>query len=336
MSDTAAEKPLVLLVDDSVDVHRLLQVRLRHEQIRLVAAYKASEAIDLARKDRPASILLDLDMPDTDGFETLRRLKDDSALNNVPVIVLSALSSSEDKVTAFDLGATDYVTKPFDLAELRARLRAALRLDSLLHLLAERADVDGLTGLGNRAHFNKRWAEKVAECKRYPNPLSLAMMDVDFFKRINDTYGHPAGDEVLQGVAKLLQKECRTPDVPCRFGGEEFALIMPSTGPRDAMSVAERIREALMNVVWPRHSEHKVTISIGVVGTESGIGEFTPEKWLELADKNLYTAKHSGRNKVVASDLLTDKRIDPATAAPAAGAVPAEASSAPAPLAKAA
>lgn len=339
MSDTA-EKPLVLLVDDSVDVHRLLQVRLRHEQIRLVGVEKASEGLEAAKKERPAAILLDLDMPGTDGFEMLRRLKDDSTLNNVPVIVLSALSSSEDKVTAFDLGATDYVTKPFDLAELRARLRAALRLDSLLHLLAERADVDGLTGLGNRAHFNKRWAEKVAECKRYPNPLSLAMMDIDFFKRINDTYGHPAGDEVLQGVSKLLQKECRTPDVPCRFGGEEFALVMPSTGPKDAMVVAERIREALMRVVWPRHSEHPITISIGVVGTESTMGDTTPEKWLELADKNLYTAKHSGRNKVVTTDLMSGQRVGPADAqpasAPAITGAEAAAAKAPAPLAKAA
>jgi diguanylate cyclase (GGDEF)-like protein len=269
-------------------------------------------------------------MPEIDGFEMLRQIKDDTSINNVPVIVLSALSSSEDKVTAFDLGATDYVTKPFDLAELRARLRAALRLDNLLHLLAERADVDGLTCLGNRAHFNKRWAEKVAECRRYPNPLSLAMLDVDFFKRVNDTYGHPAGDEVLQGVAKLLQNESRTPDVPCRYGGEEFALIMPSTGPADAMIVAERIREAMAKLIWPRHSEHTITMSIGLVGTDGPADEITPEQWLELADKNLYTAKHSGRNKVVASELTTGRRIDPAPAPVGTTATP------PAPTAKAA
>jgi diguanylate cyclase (GGDEF)-like protein len=307
------DKPLVLLVDDSIDVHRLLQARLRHEQIRLVAAMRANEGLELARKERPAVILLDLDMPDVDGFEMLRQIKDDSAINSVPVIVLSALSSSEDKVTAFDLGATDYVTKPFDLAELRARLRAALRLDNLLHLLAERADVDGLTGLGNRAHFNKRWSEKVSECRRYPQPLSLAMIDADFFKRINDTYGHPAGDEVLQGIAKLLQAECREADVPCRYGGEEFALIMPSTGPNEAMIVAERIREALMKIVWPRHAEHPVTMSVGLVGTDGQIGDATAEQWLELTDKNLYTAKHSGRNRVVATELTTGKRLEAPT-----------------------
>jgi diguanylate cyclase (GGDEF)-like protein len=296
-------KPLVLLVDDSIDVHRLLSARLRHEQIRMTSLLKGAETVDAVKAETPAVILLDLDMPDMDGFEVLRALKDDPATNNVPVIVLSGLNGSEDKVTAFDLGATDYVTKPFDLAELRARLRAALRLDHLLKLLSERADVDGLTGLGNRAHFNKRWAEKVAECKRYNQPLSLAIIDIDFFKRVNDTYGHPAGDEVIQGVAQLLQRECRSHDVPCRFGGEEFVLIMPHTGPKDAAAVTDRMRQALADVVWQRHPENPVTMSAGLVGCDGACGELTPEQWLEQADRNLYAAKRGGRNRVVSSEL---------------------------------
>lgn len=296
-------KPLVLLVDDSIDVHRLLSARLRHEQIRMTSLLKGAETVDAVKSETPAVILLDLDMPDMDGFEVLRALKDDPATNNVPVIVLSGLNGSEDKVTAFDLGATDYVTKPFDLAELRARLRAALRLDHLLKLLSERADVDGLTGLGNRAHFNKRWAEKVAECKRYNQPLSLAIIDIDFFKRVNDTYGHPAGDEVIQGVAQLLQRECRVHDVPCRFGGEEFVLIMPHTGPKDAAAVTDRMRQALSEVVWQRHPENPVTMSAGLVGCDGACGELTPEQWLEQADRNLYAAKRGGRNRVVSSEL---------------------------------
>lgn len=296
-------KPLVLLVDDSIDVHRLLSARLRHEQIRMTSLMKGAETLDAVKAEPPAVILLDLDMPDMDGFEVLRALKDDPATNNVPVIVLSGLNGSEDKVTAFDLGATDYVTKPFDLAELRARLRAALRLDHLLKLLAERADVDGLTGLGNRAHFNKRWAEKVAECKRYNQPLSLAIVDIDFFKRVNDTYGHPAGDEVIQGVAQLLLRECRSHDVPCRFGGEEFALIMPHTGPKDATMVTDRMRQALSELVWQRHPDNPVTMSAGMVGCNGTCGDLSPEEWLEQADRNLYAAKRGGRNKVVSSEL---------------------------------
>ncbi|HMN41565.1 MAG TPA: diguanylate cyclase [Phycisphaerales bacterium] len=307
MSNTE-NKPVVLLVDDSVDVHRLLLARLRHEQVELIGTTKSCEAVDMAKRHKPATILLDVDMPGMDGFEVLRALKDDPATNNLPVIVLSAKAGSEDKVTAFDLGATDYVTKPFDLAELRARLRATLRLDHLLRLLAERADVDGLTGLGNRAAFNKRWAEKVAECKRYSTPLSLALLDVDFFKRINDTYGHPAGDQVLVELARMLQGECRSPDVACRYGGEEFALIMPNTRPQEAQVVAERVRDALASRVWPRHPDSPITASVGLVGTNGPCGETTPEAWLEAADHNLYAAKRSGRNRCIATELSTELR----------------------------
>ncbi len=302
------KKPLVLLVDDSIDVHRLLQARLRHEQIDLIGTTKPTEAVELARLHKPSTILLDLDMPSMDGFEVLRAIKDEPTTNTIPVIVLSGKAGSEDKVTAFDLGATDYVTKPFDLAELRARLRAALRLEHLLRLLAERADVDGLTGLGNRAAFNKRWAEKVAESRRYGSPLTLAMLDVDFFKRINDTYGHPAGDQVLVGLAQLLQSESRSPDIACRYGGEEFALIMPSTGPAEAMIVSERIRVALARQVWARHPDSRITVSIGLIGSSGPLGEITPERWLEAADLNLYAAKRAGRNRCICNDVAEVSR----------------------------
>ncbi|MBX3357869.1 MAG: diguanylate cyclase [Phycisphaeraceae bacterium] len=296
-------KPLVLLIDDSVDVHRLLRARLKHEHINLVAASNADEAMVVLESATPATILLDLDMPGTDGFSLLRTLKDRTSTHSIPVIILSGLQGSEDKVTAFDLGAADYITKPFDMAELRARLRATLRLHHLLRLLADRADLDGLTGLGNRSHFNKRWAEKVSEAHRYKRPLSLALLDVDLFKRVNDTFGHPAGDEVLQGLAAMLLRECRRPDVACRFGGEEFALIMPSTSPSEAMVVAERVRVALAETVWPRHPDARVTVSVGIVGTGIGGGSQSPEVWIEAADRNLYTAKNAGRNRVVATSL---------------------------------
>ncbi|MBX3385482.1 MAG: diguanylate cyclase [Phycisphaeraceae bacterium] len=308
-STTPTNLPLVLLVDDSVDVHRLLQARLRHEQFQLIGATSGAEALQLAETMPVACILLDLDMPVMDGFEVLRALKDKSSTHSVPVIVLSGLNSSDDKVTAFDLGATDYVTKPFDLSELRARLRASLRLNHLLTLLAERADVDGLTGLGNRAHFNKRWSEQFAEASRYGHALSLAMLDVDHFKKINDTYGHPAGDEVLQRVASVLQSSCRQFDVPCRFGGEEFALIMPNTGPADAAKVAERIRQEMADLQFPRHPEQRMTISIGLAGTDGGVGAMNAEEWLESADKGLYQAKRTGRNKVTVNNLTPSQTL---------------------------
>jgi two-component system cell cycle response regulator len=294
--------PAVLVIDDSPDVHRLLKARLRHEELNLQAATSGQGGIDAARQTKPAIILLDLDMPDMDGFEVLRVLKNDPTTVPIPVIVLSGLQSAQDKVTAFDLGAVDYITKPFNLTELRVRVRSALRMHRLVQMLGQLAQIDGLTGLWNRAHFDKRWADEVAGCVRHNRPLSLAMVDVDHFKSINDTYGHPAGDAVLQGMARIIQRECRQEDVACRYGGEEFALVMPDTPPEAALVVCERMRTALAEVVWPRHPERSITVSVGLAGCgaprEMGVAE-----WVEAADKNLYSAKKAGRNRVVMTDL---------------------------------
>lgn len=302
-------KPVVLLIDDSIIVHRLLQARLKHENFVLNTSLSGKDALEKVIAKPPATILLDLEMPEMDGFEVLRALKDNPVTLNIPIIVLSRRDGSEDKVTAFDLGANDYVTKPCDLAELRARLRAALRLDRLLKLLADRAEVDGLTGLANRAAFDKRWSEKVSEFHRYKTPLSLAMVDADHFKRINDTYGHPAGDEVLQRLAQVLQQQSRAADIVCRYGGEEFAIILPNTGPQEATLLAERIRTEIGKIVWPRHPESAVTVSIGLAGANADGPVISPEQWLELSDRNLYLAKNQGRNRVMTSDMSSQSRL---------------------------
>ncbi|MCC6660364.1 MAG: diguanylate cyclase [Phycisphaerales bacterium] len=291
-------QPTVLLIDDSVDVHRLLKARLRYEDLKLAGASNGKEGLEQARTASPAIVLLDLDMPDMDGFEVLRRLKDDPATLDIPVIVLSGLQSAQDKVTAFDLGAVDYITKPFNLTELRVRVRSALRLHRLVQMLAQRAQIDGLTGLWNRAHFNKRWTDEVSACTRHHRPLSLALIDLDHFKTINDTYGHPAGDAVLQGLSRVLQRECRQEDVGCRYGGEEFTLIMPDTTPTDAAGVCERILAALASISWPRHPERAVTASIGLAGPDV-TADLSADQWLDEADRALYAAKQSGRNRVV-------------------------------------
>lgn len=296
-------KPILLIIDDSEDVHRLLRARLRSEAVELVSATSGKEGLERARDLHPAVVLLDLDMPVMHGFSVLRELKSDGSLTNIPVIVLSGVDQSQDKITAFDLGATDYVIKPFDFAELRARLRASLRLSQLLRLLAEKAEVDGLTELGNRAAFSRRWAQEVSENHRYGRPLSLAMLDADHFKKVNDTYGHPAGDEVLAALAKIVRKASRNTDIACRYGGEEFVLIMPQTTPADAMVVCERIREAVGSTVWPRHPDHNVTVSIGIAGSDQSAPGASPEQWLEAADKGLYTAKKTGRNRVILAPL---------------------------------
>jgi two-component system, cell cycle response regulator len=311
MSTTLAiydQTPAVLIIDDSPEVHRLLKARLRHEEIELLSAHSGEEGLRMAFGSRPALILLDLDMADMDGFEVLRRLKDGPETLEVPVIVLSGLHSAQDKVSAFDLGAMDYITKPFNFTELRVRVRSALRLNRLVQMLAQRAHIDGLTGLWNRAHFDARWKEEVAETIRHSRALSLAMMDIDHFKAINDAFGHPAGDAVLQGLARIFERECRREDIACRYGGEEFTLIMPETRPDDAARVCQRIRSAVREMVWPRHPDRNVTLSIGIAGCSRAM-QIQAAQWLDVADRTLYSAKQAGRDTLLITDLDPDLRL---------------------------
>jgi diguanylate cyclase (GGDEF)-like protein len=303
-------KPVVLLIDDCADIHRLLQARLRSESLELVAAFNGADGIELARQLRPAVIILDIHMEPMDGYEVLRHLKDDSALHDIPVIVLSGRTGSDDKLTAFDLGASDYVTKPFNLPELKARVRAAVKFSSLLQMLAQRAQVDGLSGLWNRSRFDVQWPIEYARAVRYGHALSLAMVDIDHFKSINDTYGHPAGDTVIQTLARLMAKEVRQADIVCRYGGEEFAIIMPETSPKQASELCERIRARFEQLRWPKHPERLVTSSTGIAGM-SVAASVDPLRWIEEADQSLYRAKRSGRNRIVVMDLggLTTPRL---------------------------
>ncbi|MBU6412876.1 MAG: diguanylate cyclase [Planctomycetes bacterium] len=310
-TQAAAEekKPCVLIVDDSPDVHRLLRARLRQEEIDIISATNGQEAIQFAQEHVPAIILLDLDMPGMDGFEVLRTLKDTRLTVEIPVIMLSGLVATQDKVTAFELGSVDYITKPFEFTELRVRLRSALKLHKLVQLLGERARVDGLTGLWNRAYFDERWQEEFSRVSRTSRPLSIALFDVDHFKSVNDTFGHPAGDAVLTGLGKLLRQQGRASDIPCRYGGEEFCMIMPDTKPEDAIVLCERLRKSLEAMLWPRHPERKITMSIGVSGmTEAST--LSAQQVIDDADQNLYQAKRTGRNRVFVGGRLAAPAAD--------------------------
>ena len=291
------ETPVVLLVDDAPEIHRLLGVKLRNDDLTLLSAFGGEEALDIAEDLQPSLMLLDLNMPGIDGLETLRRLKDQPNTVQVPVIILSGSTTSSDKVVSFELGATDYVTKPFDVPELRARIASSLRVTRLMKMLAQRAQIDGLTGLWNRAHLNDHLAAEIEQSKRSGDPLSLVMCDLDHFKNLNDTFGHPAGDLVLQSFAKVLNTELRRYDVACRYGGEEFALIIPSSDGQNTVQMCERIRVAIEEMTWARYPDMRVTGSFGVFTSNSGgLGEAAD--WIEAADRALYSAKESGRNRI--------------------------------------
>lgn len=299
--------PILLLIDDSPEVHRLLEVRLRSEDLTIRAVGNGAEGIELAGSLLPDLILLDLHMPGMDGFQVLRRLKEDPTTVEIPVIVISGNSDTENKVRGLDLGAIDYVCKPFNLSELKARVRAAMRISHLMRLLAQRAQIDGLTGLWNRQYFDERLTDEIGMAERNGDPLSLALCDLDHFKSLNDTYGHAAGDATLQGFARILVANLRQHDVACRYGGEEFGLILRETSAEDAASLMNRIREVLAGTDWPRHPDRRVTASFGVCRC-SPAELANPNRnqavlaMIERADRALYAAKQSGRNRVVIDD----------------------------------
>jgi two-component system, cell cycle response regulator len=297
----------VLVIDDSNDVHDMLDVRLKPEGLRLVHAFSAEDG--LAKADQgPDLILLDVDMPNFTGFEVCQRLKAGATTSQIPIIFLTGATEVHDIVQGFDLGAVDYITKPFQPAELRARVRAALRTKRYHDLLATRAHLDGLTGLWNRAYFTYRIEEEIRATQRYGREVSLVMMDIDHFKRFNDSYGHPFGDLVLQRVGEVLLSLLRTTDTPCRFGGEEFVAILTETDLAGAIRTAERLHEAIRALALPKKNGAavKVTASFGVGATSlfPSPRDATAPGLMEMTDRALYAAKEGGRDRICAGTAL--------------------------------
>ena len=217
----------LLLVDDDVESLAVAQARLADDEIEISCATGGRAGLEAAKSQNPDLILLDLDMPDMSGFDVCRILKADPELCMIPVLFLSGSGTPGDKVRGLDLGAVDYITKPFDDFELRARVRAAMRTKQLQDLLIEHAHIDPLTGLPNRRALMDRLQMEWARMQRHGGKLSFIMADIDYFKRVNDAYGHSIGDKVLQEVARTIARQCRESDLPARYGGEEFAVVVP-------------------------------------------------------------------------------------------------------------
>ena len=293
----------ILAIDDSADIHQLLRVRLKNigNEVELKHALTGEDGFNMARDEQPDLILLDVVMPDATGFEVCSRLKSEPETRNIPVIFLTGSTEVDQKLQGFDLGAIDYIQKPFDPAELNARVRAALRTKRFQDMLAQRAMIDALTGLWNRAHFDQRLHEESAATSRYGRPLSVIMMDVDKFKNLNDTHGHPFGDEVLQAVGDVLTANGRSSDWPCRYGGEEFVVILRETDVEGALIVAERMREDLESLkLRSRGNFVPVTASFGVSSNTlcRNPADFSRQWLIRSADEALYAAKEGGRNRV--------------------------------------
>jgi diguanylate cyclase (GGDEF)-like protein len=294
----------ILIIDDSPQIHALMKARLKDEAIAVHSADSGLTGLALATELQPDVILLDVNMPSMDGYEVCRRLKASPVTSAAPIIFLTGADSTEDKIKGLELGATDYITKPFDPAEMRARVRAALRTAYLLDLLSRKAMIDGLTGLWNRGYLDARLMAEVALARRSGRALSCIMLDVDRFKGVNDKYGHPFGDDVLKMVASMLNAGSRTEDVVCRYGGEEFAILLPNTARAGAVELADRMRLAIATQTLRfRDQTVNVTCSMGVAEVQEG--DEDGSTMLETADSALYQAKQTGRNRVCTSNVAT-------------------------------
>jgi diguanylate cyclase (GGDEF)-like protein len=316
----------VLIVDDDAALVEHVRQGLTPYGYRFREARDGAQALSAIREHRPDIILMDVEMPGLGGVEVCRIIKANSGEGGfgfIPVILMTARQAAG-KVEGLELGADDYLVKPFDMMELGARVKSMLRLKALQDALVEKnreldkankelarkreellalSRTDPLTGLYNRRYFEERLQEEFARARRYRAPLSLAMLDVDFFKRINDTYGHPFGDEVLRAVAQVTRARLREVDLLARYGGEELIALLPETSPADALRACERVREAIealqLEYSGPDGAKQVVrcTASLGLASLPSPSLQ-TPEDLLRAADECLYAAKGAGRNRV--------------------------------------
>jgi diguanylate cyclase (GGDEF)-like protein len=299
----------ILIIDDSAVVRQQILTTLRkaalfethHEAADGIEGFKAAlnQSFDV--------IVCDLEMPGMDGFKFLAMRNSREELRDVPVIMLTGREDLETKIRGLDQGASDYVTKPFDPAELVARVRVQLKIKTLQdalkksnQLLLQLSNTDPLTGLHNRRYLMDTLAREVERSCRTDIPLSLVMIDIDHFKRVNDTYGHQVGDAVLVAVAALLQGQLRPYDTAARFGGEEFVQVLPSTELAAAGAVAERLRKLTANLSFAKEgaADLELTISAGVAIVSPG-SIVNADDLIRQADTALYRAKQDGRNRVV-------------------------------------
>lgn len=303
MTATHESQLMILLVDDAPTNIQILNEALK-DDYRLFFATSGKDALRLATESLPDLILLDVVMPEMDGYEVCRAIKGNALLQNIPIIFITAMSQQEDEAIGLELGAVDYITKPFNPSIVRLRVRNQIELKRQRDMLARLSNLDGLTGIPNRraldAALEREWRRGMRSLK----PLSLIMIDIDHFKAYNDTYGHLAGDDCLRTVSQILQDATeRAGDLLARYGGEEFVAILPETDQSGALMVANRMREALEQRTLPHSSSPlgaQVTVSIGTATIHPN-RDIVVGKLLEEADAALYQAKQRGRNRIETS-----------------------------------
>lgn len=296
---------------------RLLTAYLVSGGYDAISASGGEKALALAESAAPDLVLLDAMMPNMSGFEVCRRIKSDPRIQHIPVIMVTSLTSIDDKIRGQEAGADDFISKPIKRVELLLRVKSLLRIKSLHDQLSEKvaelevaksslrelANTDPLTSLRNKRYLEETGSLEVERAARYRRPLSLVIADLDFFKQFNDAHGHPAGDILLRQVAALISQSIRNIDLASRYGGEEFVLVLPETGKEEAGVVAEKLRSQIeSHVILDEGGQPRgrVTISAGVAAYPDDAADLAG--LLRAADRRLYRAKEQGRNRVVIGD----------------------------------
>jgi diguanylate cyclase (GGDEF)-like protein len=304
--------PIIIVVEDHPDVSFLLSRQLKREGYTVRAASTIAAARELAREPWDLAIL-DRNLPDGDGVDLCRELR--AAAPHAYLVMFTGAASDEAKLEGFACGADDYITKAAPIYELMARIRAGVRIVELQKQLLELSQTDPLTSLRNRRAFDERLGESFEHARRYERPLSLAIVDVDRFKAINDEHGHDAGDAVLRDVAKTISSRTRQTDFAARVGGEEFAILLPETALFEALQFGEKLRSAIGSAPA---AHHPVTVSIGIANFPHSSVATTAELF-RAADQALYRAKVNGRNRVEIERRRTCREAPPRTASALAG-----------------
>ncbi len=291
---------VILAVDDQKFNYHFLKHTLK--EYTLVGVTSGKEALAYLQFNLPDLILLDVVMPEMNGYELIKILKSDDRTHKIPVIFVTSMNSIKDEELGFDLGATDYIVKPFNPTIVRARVKNALRFYHQQKLLEKMAQIDGLTEIPNRRYFEQTLEKVFSSAVRNKRDFCLIMIDVDYFKHYNDFYGHYKGDEALTKIASTIQSCLKRPDdFLARYGGEEFVVILPDTDKTGGLKIAEDIRQAVYDLKIPHQKvefDAFLTISLGGYSSIPENGQ-TAHYFVEKADLYLYQAKSLGRNRVV-------------------------------------
>ena len=293
------KKPTILVVDDMTTTLLLLHDLLK-DTYEVKIAKSGTKALEILNAPNDIDlILLDVEMPDINGYEVCKRIKNNETIKNIPIIFITGRTSQEDEEYGLNLGAIDYITKPFNNAIVKLRIKNYLNLKIKNDMLEKLSMYDGLTNIRNRRFFDETFEKTFSEIKRDKKSLAVLMIDIDFFKPYNDNYGHGQGDETLRKVAKALEKTIkRASDFVARYGGEEFVILLKDINKDGVEAVANNLLNAIRELKITHEFskiENYVTVSIGVSYYNSS-SDITKLELLLKADETLYNVKNSGRN----------------------------------------